>query len=160
MKHSIPIQDHTEFEELLHEFLDGELPVVQQAPLFAHLAECPSCRKIFNTVMRFRRLSRQEHLPVPPAVDEEFFARLEAQKAQLARRDRLAERRPLWQARRLVSVRSAVVAGLLLLTIGLLAPSVAPEHRTAFVRSETERVEFRDVIYVIYPGLTVEAARL
>ena len=115
---------------------------------------------MLTNVLQFRQISRQEHLPVPPTVDEGFFQKLEQHKQQKNRRDRVAERRPLWQTRRLVSLRTAVVAGALLLGLGLLVPSSpAPGVDARFyVSGEAERVEFRDVIYVIYPGVTVEAS--
>ncbi|HEX7069934.1 MAG TPA: hypothetical protein VF190_03970, partial [Rhodothermales bacterium] len=103
--------------------------------------------------------SRQEYLPVPPAVDEDFFRRLEQHKVQNERWDRAEDRRPLWQRRKVISLRTAVVAAGILLGIGFLAPTIPEEAPVLFVRGETEQVEFRDVIYVIYPGLTVEAAK-
>ena len=78
---------HPSLEELVHEFLDGELPIELQAKVFTHLAECARCRELVHRVMRFRQMSRQEYLPVPPAVDEEFFRKLELQKVQSARHD-------------------------------------------------------------------------
>ena len=154
-------QNHVVVEEHVHAFLDGELPVERHGEVFSHLADCAACRETFNSVLRFRQMSRQEHLPVPPSVDEGFFRRLEQHKIQNDRRDRAADRRPLWQRRRLISVRTALLTGGLLIGLGLLVPS-APNHavQNFMVRGETERVEFRDVIYVIYPGVTVEATKL
>ncbi len=152
---------HPSLEELVHEFLDGELPIELQAKVFTHLAECARCRELVHRVMRFRQMSRQEYLPVPPAVDEEFFRKLELQKVQSARHDRSEDRRPLWQRRRLISLRTAVVLGAIMLSLGLFLPPAEKKPASSlFVRAETETVEFRDVIYVIYPGLTIEATRL
>jgi anti-sigma factor RsiW len=152
--------NHARAEEQVHAFLDGELGVHLQSEVFAHLASCARCRATVNDVLRFRQLSRQEYLPVPPAVDEEFYRRLEQHKVQNERWDRAADRRPLWHRSRVISLRTAVVAAGVLLGIGFLAPSVPKQAQSFIVRGETEQVEFRDVIYVIYPGLTVEAAKL
>lgn len=155
------LQNHVAVEELVHAFLDGELASERHSEVFVHLADCTQCRDTFNSVLQFRQMSRQEHLPVPPSVDEEFFRRLEQHKVQNDRRDRAADRRPLWQRRRLISLRTALLAGGFLIGLGLLVPSVPSHPAQSFVvRGETERVEFRDVIYVIYPGLTVEATKL
>lgn len=161
MKDRYRLQNHVALEELVHSFLDGELNREQQPDVFAHLADCTVCRDTVDNVMRFRQISRQKHLPVPPVVDEEFLRKLERHKVQNRRRDRIEERRPLWQTRRLVSLRTALLAGGFLLGVGLLVPAVPKQAAQSFVvRGETEQVEFRDVIYVIYPGLTVEAAKL
>lgn len=153
--------EHEDFEERVQRFLDGELPGAYEPEVFAHLASCMCCRAMFNHVMRFRNLTREENLAVPPGVDIEFFRKLEHHKRQLGRFDRANDRRPLWHSRRLVSLRTAVLAAVMLIGVGLLMPSSTGEAARSFgVRAETETVEFRDVIYVIYPGLTVEAAKL
>lgn len=150
-----------QIENLVHTFLDGELPVEHQPRVFAHLAECRACRRIVNSMLQFRQVMRQEYLPVPAAVDEAFFRKLEQHKALNQRRDRVEDRQPLWQARRLVSLRLAVFTGIVLLGLGLLFPRAEKQTANAsFIHAETEHVEFRDVIYVIYPGLTVEALKL
>ena len=64
-------------EEALNLYMDGELPFAEQPVLFAHLATCDPCRRMLGAMMEFRRMSRQEVCPVPPAVDEAFFRRLD-----------------------------------------------------------------------------------
>lgn len=152
---------HAAQEEMVNLFLDGELPIELQARVFSHLADCDQCRTLIHRVMGFRQVSRQEYLHVAPAVDVEFFRKLESHKLQATRLDRSLDRRPLWQRRRLVSLRTAIVLAAIFICLGLFMPAGQKEVGSRLlVHGETESVEFRDVIYVIYPGLTVEATRL
>lgn len=157
-------------EEALNQYVDGELSFEAQPGLFAHLAACSECRRTLEAVMRFRRMSRQEGLSVPPGVDEAFFARLAAHKQAGRPVDRAADRRPLWQARAPISLRSAVMVAVLVFVTGLLMPKHGGETTprlsagAAYVEGIDERVEFLEpvvlrpeAVYVFYPGLTVEA---
>jgi hypothetical protein len=155
-------------EEALNLFVDGELPLDEQRPLFAHLADCTACARTLDGLLKFRRISRQEHLGVPPAVDEAFFQRLDRAKATHQHVDRAADRRPLWNARTPVSLRAAAVVAVLVFFAGLFVPRAEPVLRPlGTVIGEEERVEFVDVsappsreaVYVFYPGLTVEAQK-
>ena len=109
-------------EEDLNLFLDGELPFQKQSDLYAHLAESPSSRSFMDMVMLFRRMSRQECIELPPVADERFFQRLAEVKASNERFDRVEDRKPLWNTRRLVSVRTAIAAAVVIFTVGLLVP--------------------------------------
>ncbi|MGI9175470.1 MAG: anti-sigma factor family protein [Rhodothermales bacterium] len=156
-------------EEALSLYVDGELPSATQPALFTHLASCEACRQTLTATLEFRRFSRQETITVPPAVDEAIMKRLAQRKATHDRTDRAAQRRPLWQARIPVSLRAAAALGLVAFFTGLLVPNrvaQAPEvvvEATSTVQGEEERVRFYDpvrvaeAVYVIYPGLTVEA---
>ena len=154
-------------EEMLSLYVDGELPSAAQPALFAHLASCETCRQTLAATLEFRRFSRQETITVPPAVDEAIMKRLAQRKSTHDRTDRAAQRRPLWQARIPVSLRAAAALGLVAFFTGLLVPNRvahAPEVEvTSTVHGEEERVRFYDpvrvaeAVYVIYPGLTVEA---
>lgn len=158
----------TAFEEDLNLYLDGELPIERQESLFEHLATCSDCRARMDSVMEFRRLSRQEYITVSPQVDDAFLERLARLKKSNDRYDRTEDRRPLWNARQSVSVGTAVLAITAVFVIGLMLP-VAGDPGTAepTVQYVEERVEFEDVppeirespIYVFVPGLTVEAYR-
>lgn len=163
---------HEVMEEALNLYVDGELPFDQQPVLFAHLAHCRSCRRTLDAVIKFRRMSRQEHLSVPPAVDEAFMNRLAHVRDAAHRIDREADRRPLWQARTRVSLRGVVVASVVVFCLGLLLPTPLSSPATAAVQVEfgDERVEFADplldpavvpasAVYVFYPGLTIEATK-
>lgn len=157
------------FEEDLNLYLDGELPVDRQGALFEHLAGCRECRARMDSVMEFRRLSRQEYITVSPGVDDAFLERLARLKKSNERFDRTEDRRPLWNARQTVSVGTAVLAITAVFVIGLMLP-VAGDADTAepTVQFIEERVEFEEVpseirespIYVFVPGLMVEANRL
>ncbi len=155
-------------EEALNLYVDGELSFAAQPALFAHLAACERCRRVLASTMEFRRMSRQEVLSVPAAVDDAFFRRLEQLKRREARVDRFADRRPLWQTRSRVSLRAAATAAMALFFVGLLFPRQAGEPRaTPLVEGRQERVELApaaapvgEAVYVFYPGLTVEAARI
>ncbi|MDA0683947.1 MAG: hypothetical protein O3A57_05925 [Bacteroidetes bacterium] len=151
-------------EEDLNLFLDGELPFQKQSDLYAHLAESPSSRSFMDMVMLFRRMSRQECIELPPVADERFFQRLAEVKASNERFDRVEDRKPLWNARRLVSVRTAIAAAVVIFTVGLLVP-LSADTGTTFLEQEEERVYFdtpqtrvlQSYIYVYEPGLTIEA---
>ncbi|MEM8559519.1 MAG: zf-HC2 domain-containing protein [Bacteroidota bacterium] len=149
---------HTHPEELLNLYVDGELPFEDQPALFAHLADCADSRAQFNALMAFRTASRQEHLPVTPAMDAAFFARLDQAKRTRphAPATRAEDRRPFRGLKRRVSMRTTLVLSLVLFAVGLLSartpePEVPP--RPVQIVGDTEPV------YVIYPGITVEDDR-
>ncbi len=155
-------------EEALNLYLDGELSAEMQPLLFAHLSACDTCRRRFDAVLRFRQMSRQEYLVVPPSVDDAFFEKLAQHRTMSLRVDRAADRRPLWNLRAPVTLRSALLVAIVLFFIGVMLPgSTTPENASSGkVMGEEERVEFADLeltprrleaVYVFYPGLTIEA---
>ncbi len=154
-------------EEALHLYMDGELPFEDQPLLFAHLACCDQCRSVMGMMLEFRRMSRQESFPVPASVDEAIFERLQEVKNRSTRRDRYWDRRPLWQVRASVSLRAAALAAVMLFGAGLMFPQNAGMPvMTEAVTVEAEQVEMmstiripQEVLYVFYPGLTVEAPK-
>ncbi len=157
-------------EEALNLYVDGELPLDQQAALFGHLAACPACRRTLDSVLSFRRWSRQEPLGVPPALDDAFFKRLAEHKARHTRIDRAADRRPLWQAQAPVTLRAGLTIAIVVFLLGLFVPSnLQPVPARFAVIGEEELVELPAVaasepgrvepLYVFYPGLTIEASK-
>ena len=173
-------------EENLYLYLDGELPSDAETMLFSHLAGCPRCRQRFSAVMEFRRVSRLDVVSVPPAVDDRFFQRLDRVRRDGTRRDRYMERRPLWQRRAPISLRSAAAMAVVLFVAGLLWPRPLEERGWSLqgqspierhieaqrplqvpVFGQDERVELPtsvsplgEAVYVFYPGLTIEATKL
>ncbi len=155
--------------EALNLFIDGELGLEEQSALFAHMAECRSCRRDLEQFMHFRRMSRSEQLVVPPAFDDGFFKKLDALRVTTNRVDRAGDRRPLWQHKAPVSFRAVVITASLVFLSGLLFPANAPEKAVAgLVYGMDETIEFAELpttptrtatLYVFYPGLTVEAAQ-
>lgn len=154
-------------EEAVHLYIDGELPFELQPALFAHLAVDEEARRMLDAVLKFRRMTREDYLPVPPAADEAFFKRLASLQRQHRRIDRAAQRRPIWEHRTPVSFRAAVVAAALLFMAGLLFPVSAGEAAPqGYVVAQVERVELptelerpSEYVYVFYPGLDVEALK-
>lgn len=156
-------------EEALNLYIDGELPFGEQPLLFAHLSTCDHCRRIMGSMLEFRRMSRQEAFPVPPAIDDAIFGRLNQVKKRSNRIDRYWDRRPLWQTRASVSLRAAALVAVMLFSAGLMFPQDvgAPVAVTTpvFVH-EDHVVEYtpspiqQSVMYVFYPGLTVESTRI
>ncbi len=154
--------------EALNLFMDGELALDDQGPLFGHMADCVQCRRQLEHVMRFRRMSRMEHLAVPPAVDDAFFKRLDAHRITSTRVNRSEDRRPLWQSATPVSFRAALIVALVVFLTGLFLPSNNGQNAArGYVIGTDETTEFPDMhlspgaavtVYVFYPGLTVEAA--
>lgn len=152
--------------EALNLFVDGELASSFQPEFFAHLASCGSCRHTLDSVMRFRRLGRLEHISVPPATDDAFFKRLAQHKGGRKRLDRAVERDPVWRLHTRISIRSAMFAAIILFITGLLLPVDPPGPPSVFfVSGGEERVEFlqtsnlKEAVYVFYPGLTIEASK-
>lgn len=153
-------------EEALNLYIDGELAFENQPPLFSHLAVCDSCRRTLEATMDFRRMSRQEVISVPAAVDDQFFQKLNQVKKRAETVDRWADRRPLWQAKTRVSLRVATTVALFLFLAGVFVPMNSQDVLAdELVEGVEERIEFMprnqfrgEVIYVFYPGLTVEAA--
>lgn len=166
-----PADEQHPFEEALNLYMDGELGLDQQVPLFSHLAECKQCRQQLDSILHFRRLSRQESIAVPPGADDVFLKRLHKQKGLGKQFDRAADRRPLWQTKRSVSLRGGVILAASLFIAGLLYPTstVSDPLAQGIVIGLDESVEFtdselmeggRNTVYVFYPGLTVEASHL
>ncbi|PIQ63194.1 MAG: hypothetical protein COV99_03915 [Bacteroidetes bacterium CG12_big_fil_rev_8_21_14_0_65_60_17] len=159
-------------EEDLNLYLDGELPGERQKPLFNHLSACRDCQATMESVLAFRRMSRQEVLVPSPSADEGFFKRLCRLKRAGRTRDRLLERGPVWREKRPVTVRAASMTVAAVFIIGILAPEFAGS-RDPVVSSEMETVDLnapvvtgapvtvrQSYIHVFYPGITVEADSL
>ena len=160
-------------DEAIHRYLDGDLGVTEQPALFEHLSQCPECRHTMDSVMSFRRMSRQEYIALPPAADEQFFARLAVVKQQADRVDRSSDRAPLWSARRSVSLRGALAMAACVFMFGLMLPM--PERSTLsppLIQMSAERVDFSTTdsmvierqiyethIYTYIDGPTVEGDR-
>ncbi len=154
--------------EALHRYLDGDLSFVQQPELFEHLASCKACRRTMDSVLAFRRMSRQEYLALPPTADEVFFERLTRLKQLTEKVDRSEDRNPLWNRKRSVSLGSALTLAGFVFLIGLLVPMPArTQYATTLIQLEVERVQFEpsDSIVIESPiyhwvdGITVEAVR-
>lgn len=152
-------------EEELNLFLDGELSFDRQADLYSHLAEHPESRSFMDSILLFRRMSRQEFIAVPPAADDEFFDRLATLKASKSQIDRVQDREPLWNLRKSISMRTALATVVAVFMVGLLLPISNTTDATSFLEQEEERVFFdipqtrvlQSYIYVFVPGLTIEA---
>ena len=63
-------------EELLNQFIDGELDLSGQIGLFTHLAECSECRSFVDTAAHLRDIRRNEQITYPPEIDELVMSRL------------------------------------------------------------------------------------
>ena len=153
-------------EDALHSYLDGELDLTAQGPLFGHLADCPACRSSMDSVLSFRRIAREEYIAVPQSADEAFFDRLAEIKERTERVDRAGDREPLWQSRRSVSLGTTVLMAACLFILGLYLPRVSTISANSMVVGEQEMVDLEaplfgvlDYVYVITPGVTVESAR-
>ena len=149
-------------ETLLNLYVDGELPSGEQAELFAHLSTCAACRAQFNVLLVFRLVSRQETIIVPPAVDEAVLARID----RLRRSPRPAAVRVSdrgffgGQVHRRVSLRSALLAAVVLIAFGLaVLPGPMPDA-AASTYYVTETFIDDGALYVIGPGVTVVDKRL
>ena len=154
--------------DVLHRYLDGELSLDVQLELFEHMADCEGCRRMMESVLAFRRMSRQEYLAYPPAADDVFFERLALLKTRTEQVDREEDRKPLWNSRRSISLRSALALASIVFLIGLLVPMPArTDYATALIQFEVERVQFEPTdsvviespIYHWVDGITVEATR-
>ena len=153
--------DDPEAEILLNEYVDGELAADRQPELFSHLAGCAECRTQFDALLAFRLAARQESLAVPPAVDAALFARLDrSRRAARHQPDRAADRAPLGGAlRRRMPVGAALALACVVLVVGwMTSPSAAPEREGPPVRL-THTVLNDGALYMIDPGVTVEAHR-
>ena len=147
-------------EMWLNEYVDGELDHTLQPALFGHLAACADCRAQFDALLAFRLAARQEPLAVPASADAALFARLDDLRRSSRRApDRRAERAPLGGAlRRRVSVGAMLaVAGLAVVLGTVFAPR---EPAAAPPRDRVVETVLSDgMLYVIDPGVTVEAPR-
>lgn len=156
----------SEQEQDLNLYLDGELPFERQAGLFSFLSRDDSARSLMDSVLLFRRMSRQEFISLPPAADDRFFARLARMKEGSSRFDRSQDRKPLWDTRKSISIRTFLAAVAAVFVIGLMLPT-SSTGPTAFLSQEEEQVFFnaptirvlQSYIYVFEPGLMIEAEK-
>lgn len=154
-------------EEAVNLFVDGELPGDRQPEFFAHLAVCASCRHSIDSILKFRRIGRQEYISVPPAVDDAFFKRLAQHKSNGRRVNRYVDRDPVWRMHTRLSLRSVVMVSLVVFIAGLLIQvKSSTTEIPSSITGEVERIEFienaqqTEAVYVFYPGLIVEASKL
>lgn len=157
--------------EAVHAFADGELPLEVQPAVFSHLATCAECRRTLDSVLHFRRLSRQERIVVTPAADAAFLERLQQHKARKEAVNRSEDRQPLWRIRTSFSLRTGVLAMLFVFCLGLIVPSDRSESEESAaplslvegfqepIFPSQDSTDDRGMLYVFYPGLTVEADR-
>jgi len=153
--------DDPEAEDLLNEYVDGELANARQPELYTHLAACAACREQFDALLAFRLAARQESLAVPPTVDAALFARLdELRRSARHQPDRAADRAPLGGAlRRRVPVSAALALACVVMVLGwVMSPDVIVEPERPPVRL-THTVLDDGALYMIDPGVTVEAER-
>jgi len=147
----------------LQRYLDGELQAGSQSSLFSHMADCGECRSMMESVLVFRRMIRQEFISLPPAADDVFFSRLAELKQREDQICRSEDRSPLWNLRKSISLRTAVLAAVVVFIVGLLFPTpLRVEYVTPLISTEVERVSFpveQSVMYVFYPGIDVIASR-
>lgn len=157
----------TDFEEALNAFVDGILSTDDQVTLFEHLAGCTQCRSELDAIMTFRRISRQEYISVPPAVDDEFYKKLAAHKSQDINQSDVD--RSVLAANVPMSLRTIILAASVVFLIGFFIPGNMTSADTKVVETRQERVNLAstsatssmlEAVYVFYPGLTVTADQL
>ncbi|MEM1268881.1 MAG: zf-HC2 domain-containing protein [Bacteroidota bacterium] len=153
-------------EEALNLYLDGELSFEAQPELFEHLASCSGCRETFNTLLTFRAITREERIVLPMLADEAVLRRLNRSKQSAGRRDRVLDRRPLWQSRPKAAYGAAAALGMVLILFGtVLTPRTGSDLLPGPVQAEAQPIETvaleatvpaEEVVYYFYPGITVE----
>lgn len=139
-------------EDLLNVYVDGELPLDQQGDLFARLADDREARAQFNALMAFRLATRVDAMPIPPAVDEALFARIDDIRGNQQAMRRAEDRRPFRALRRRVTVGTALAVATVIVVVRMLLP--APVEAVSAV--EAAPAETANTIYVVWPGVTVE----
>lgn len=156
----------SEGEELLHSYVDADLAIADQPKLFAHLAECESCRLQLDSILLFRRQIRLERIVVPAEVDASFMLLLEKKRQESTVESVKHERRPVWRRNLYLSRGVATLLALLLVAVGFTLPRVPVVHDvTPVVLGHQESVDLiesgtrSEPVYVFYPGVTVEGER-
>ncbi len=144
-------------EEMLYLYADGELPFEQQGALFAHLAESEEARLLLESVMQFRRMSRQEAFTVTPAMDAAFMQRLAQQRRAVPRAGRLPVPRSRW--RRPLTISGAVAAVALLLVVFWSTPAPTAQHPAQTAPQPATEAVVMSAQYVYSTGVVVEAER-
>ena len=81
------LNDHSEWADLLHGFIDGELDAANAARFEAHLATCPECARAMESAMMVKRLSAREGVKwqAPEAVHTRVQAALSLEQAMTKR---------------------------------------------------------------------------
>jgi predicted anti-sigma-YlaC factor YlaD len=157
-------------EELVNQFVDAELATAEQPRLFAHLAECETCRQLLDAAMLFRRQIRAERSAIPPEVDAAFMTLLEKKRKENVVEDALHERRPVWRRNIYISRGSAALLVVLFIAIGFTLPRVSSmDHTVPVVIGHQEFVQIPEPeagsefipeqVFVFYPGVTIEGER-
>lgn len=150
------------YDEMIHLYADGELPFGQQGALFAHLAADEDARHLLESVMQFRRMSRQETFPVTPAMDAAFMQRLSEHRRGPRRPRQAPATTPLWQKRARISLRSATLLAIVILLLGVWGAqdrSDAPARAAQVLPAVEEEPVVMSAQYVFTPGVVVEAER-
>lgn len=153
-------------EELLYSYVDADLAISDQPKLFAHLAECESCRLLLDSVLLFRRQIRLERIVVPAEVDASFMSLLEKKRQESDVGAVHHERRPVWRRNFYLSRGVATLLAFLLVAVGFTLPRVSDgsdvipvvlghQESVDLIESGTRSVP----VYVFYPGVTVEGER-
>lgn len=153
-------------EQLVHSYVDADLPSSEQPVLFAHLAECRACRSLLDSILLFRRQLVNERIVVPPDVDAEFMQLLEKKRQEVNLESERHERRPVWRRNVYLSRGSAALLAVVLVVIGFTIPRV-PEMSDVSpviighqeIVSLIESGSHSQPVYVFYPGVTVEGDR-
>lgn len=127
--------DCTQIQELLSEYLDGELPAGRHRQVDAHVSECPECAAELEALRR--TVEAVQQLPVhraPEDLSERLRRRLEEETVHPPVRRVVS----LWPRVAAVAAMFALVVGvtLLLRESGLLIPPPPPRDRLAM---KTER---------------------
>ncbi len=120
-----------EFERLISDQLDGELPEAEARALHEHLGDCASCREFFDSCQRVRDVIQR--LPQP----------IEAAVTVLPQH---AVKVPLW--RRRLSVPVPVAAGIGILLLGGWALLLRTPDTPADRSRDTGMVQAVEVIRV------------
>ncbi|WP_037151597.1 anti-sigma factor family protein [Rhizobium freirei] len=119
--------DHGEWADLLHGFIDGELDAANAARFEAHLATCAECAREMENAMMVKRLSAREGVKwqAPDIVHARVQAALTLEQAMTKRAMAAIQTESLWRrAWRLVREWSfvpslAVLAASLMLVLNL-----------------------------------------
>jgi len=82
------MKNHKHCKQLIHDlsdYIDGELPPVDCEELEAHLANCPDCNIVYDTLKKTIELYKEETCPeLPDEVKSRLYKRLNLTKCDQA----------------------------------------------------------------------------
>ncbi len=133
-----PVRPCSEYEDAIHEYVDGTLPDAGRRALVAHLAGCAACEQAVADLSQMRR-SAQSLPPRRPRADgwNRLAEALNAEMRAAGAEPRTAARGSWWTRGRAALAAAAVIVAAVGSTLWLVRPQDGPAPQAAVAPAPT-----------------------